>query len=59
MSQEFTGEQNHYMEMANYIFCAGDPYIVEGFNPKMGFKRTKTLTLGDDCCDHFYYYKDK
>ncbi|UCE09122.1 MAG: L-2-amino-thiazoline-4-carboxylic acid hydrolase [Candidatus Thorarchaeota archaeon] len=34
--------------------CSEDPYIVEGTNPNMNFRRTKTLMAGDDCCDHFY-----
>lgn len=38
--------------------CCTDPAITEAFNPAIGFKRTKTLMQGDDCCDHFYYYKD-
>ena len=44
---------------AFYMVCEADPYIAEGFNPNIGFKRTKTLMQGHDCCDHFYYYKDK
>ncbi len=39
------------------MYCASDPYIVEGFNPQIEFRRTKTLVEGDDCCDHFYTYK--
>jgi predicted ArsR family transcriptional regulator len=39
-------------------FCADDPPMVAGFNPKMGFRRTKTLMEGHDCCDHFYFMKD-
>ncbi len=46
-------------EEAFYMFCAGDPYIAEGFNPNIGLKRTKTLMQGQDCCDHLYYYKEK
>jgi hypothetical protein len=46
-------------EQMFYIICATDPYAVEGFNPNMGLKRTKTLMQGDDCCDFYYYYKDK
>jgi predicted ArsR family transcriptional regulator len=42
---------------AFHMFCGSDFYIVEGFNPKIGLKRTKTLMQGDDCCDHFYYMK--
>ena len=40
-----------------HLFCSGDPYIVEGFNPQMGFRRTKTLIEGDSYCDHFYYMR--
>ncbi|MCL2499829.1 MAG: L-2-amino-thiazoline-4-carboxylic acid hydrolase [Defluviitaleaceae bacterium] len=39
-------------------FCKNDWSIVEGFNPNIGFTMTKTLMQGDDCCNHFYYYKD-
>ena len=46
-------------EEAFYMFCECDPYITEGFNPNIGLKRTKTLMQGHDCCDFFYYYKDK
>ncbi|MFX1284795.1 MAG: L-2-amino-thiazoline-4-carboxylic acid hydrolase [Promethearchaeota archaeon] len=34
--------------------CSEDPFIVKGFNPKIKFKRTKTLMDADDCCDHHY-----
>jgi len=37
--------------------CAADRTLVERFNPEIGFKRSKTLMEGDDCCDHFYYKK--
>jgi len=46
-------------EMKYYLACEGDFYVAEGWNPNIGFKRTRTLMQGDDCCDHFYYYKDK
>ena len=46
-------------EEAFYMFCGNDPYITEGFNPNIGLKLTKTLMQGHDCCDHFYYYKEK
>lgn len=42
---------------AYHLICANDAYIVEGFNPRIGFRRTKTLMEGFDCCDHFYYLK--
>ncbi|HEY33503.1 MAG TPA: L-2-amino-thiazoline-4-carboxylic acid hydrolase [Dehalococcoidia bacterium] len=38
------------------LYCALDPPLVEGFNENIGFRRTKTLMEGHDCCDHFYYY---
>ncbi|UCG03785.1 MAG: L-2-amino-thiazoline-4-carboxylic acid hydrolase [Candidatus Heimdallarchaeota archaeon] len=34
--------------------CSEDPFIVKGYNPKITFKRTKTLMNGDEYCDHFY-----
>ncbi len=40
------------------LACSADPSIVAGFNPRMGFRRTKTLVEGDDHCDHFYYMLD-
>ncbi|MDR2600303.1 MAG: L-2-amino-thiazoline-4-carboxylic acid hydrolase [Oscillospiraceae bacterium] len=45
-------------EQMYYMNCTADPYIAEGFNSNIGFKRTKTRMLGDEYCDHFYYYKD-
>jgi predicted ArsR family transcriptional regulator len=38
-----------------HLTCCTDPHIVAGFNPQIGFRRTKTLMEGHDCCDHFYY----
>ena len=40
-----------------YLCCASDPFMAEGFNPNIGFKRTKTLMEGDECCNNFLYYK--
>ena len=45
-------------EQMFYMCCEGDQYAPEGFNPEIGFKRTKTLMQGDDCCNHFYFYKE-
>jgi predicted ArsR family transcriptional regulator len=48
----------HELQAADWgyiCFCADDPHIVAGFNPAMGFRRTKTLMEGHECCDHFYY----
>jgi hypothetical protein len=45
-------------EWAYHLFCVGDPYFVEGFNPKMGFSRTKSLMEGHDHCNHYFYTKE-
>jgi len=45
------------LEWAYHLYCVADPHIVEGFNPQIGFRRTKTLMEGHECCDHFYYMK--
>lgn len=39
------------------FYCMSDYGIVEGFNPKIEFRRTKTLMEKHDCCDHFYCMK--
>jgi hypothetical protein len=39
------------------FFCNEDEHIVEGFNPSIQFRRTKTLMEGDDCCDQRYTMK--
>jgi hypothetical protein len=36
-------------------FCDSDLIYVKAFNPKMKFKRTKTLMGGHNCCDHVFY----
>ena len=46
-------------EQMFYMCCANDKFIAEGFNPNIGLTMTKTLMQGDDCCNHFYYNKDK
>jgi len=43
-------------EQMFYLCCEADQYAPEGFNPNIGFKRSKTLMQGDDCCNHFYFY---
>ena len=47
------------MEQLFLTCCSCERFFVEGFNPNIGFKRTKTLMQGDECCDHFFYYKCK
>jgi predicted ArsR family transcriptional regulator len=39
------------------LYCAVDESLVRNFNDKIGFKRTKTLMEGHECCDHYYYMK--
>ncbi|MGD8456547.1 MAG: L-2-amino-thiazoline-4-carboxylic acid hydrolase [Anaerolineales bacterium] len=53
-------EMAHELDAADWgyiCFCEDDPAMVAGFNPQMGFRRTKTLMQGHDCCDHFYFMK--
>jgi hypothetical protein len=38
-----------------WVLCHGDASMASSFNPMIGFSRTKTLMMGDDCCDHVYY----
>lgn len=49
MAREIKGEK-WIFELA----CMHDYYMVEGFNPEITFKRSKTLIEGDECCNHFY-----
>ena len=37
-----------------FIMCARDEPWVKSFNPKLAFKRTKTLMDGDEICDNTY-----
>lgn len=46
-------------EWVAHLVCGGDPHIVAGFNPRMGFRRNRMLTTGDDHCDHFYFMPDR
>jgi hypothetical protein len=40
-----------------WVLCEGDASMASSFNPTISFSRTKTLMMGDDCCDHVYYLK--
>jgi hypothetical protein len=42
------------LEWGYALHCAQDPHIIAGFNPAIGFRQTRWLMRGDDCCDHFY-----
>ncbi len=44
-------------EVGLALVCAGDAGYCAGVNPKMKFSRTKTLMMGDACCDHTYELK--
>ena len=39
--------------------CEGDGRVAAIFNPEIAFSRTKTLMMGDDCCDHIFYVRDE
>lgn len=41
------------------VLCQADALMASSFNPMIGFSRTKTLMMGDDCCDHIYHLKTK
>jgi len=49
----------HATDWVNHLVCKGDPYIVEGFNPKLGFEHVKSLMKGEECCKQVYFEKDK
>lgn len=53
LAQEIEGS-----EWMFHLNCGTDPHIVEGFNPEIGFRRSKTLMQGHDCCDHFYEHPE-
>ena len=36
------------------LSCIRDFYFLDGFNPKITLKRTKTIMEGGDCCDFRY-----
>jgi hypothetical protein len=37
------------------VICASDEPWFRSYNPKLAFKRTKTLMAGDEVCDHLFY----
>jgi hypothetical protein len=44
-------------DIGYWVLCQGDAAMASSFNPLIGFSRTKTLMMGDDCCDHVYFLK--
>jgi len=45
-------------EWINHLVCKGDPYIVQGFSPKLGFRHVKSLMDGQNCCQQLYFEMD-
>jgi len=45
-------------EDIGYWICEADGPATKAFNPKIKFKRTKTLMKGDDCCNHEYILEE-
>jgi predicted ArsR family transcriptional regulator len=43
---------------ANHLICKGDPSIVEGFNPQLGFRFIQSMMEGSACCQQFYFKKE-
>lgn len=41
-------------EIGFALNCAWDYGFCRGLNPEIKFTRTKTLMMGDDCCNHTY-----
>lgn len=41
------------------LSCDRDAALIEGFNPALELKRTKTIMQGGDCCDFRYSRKDQ
>jgi len=41
-------------EIGYAMLCDMDFYEVKAFDPKLELQRTKTLMMGDDCCNHRY-----
>ncbi len=44
-------------EIGYAFYCCWDEGFCQGVNPGIVFSRTKTLMLGDDCCNHTYDLK--
>jgi predicted ArsR family transcriptional regulator len=43
---------------ANHLICKGDKYLVEGFNPRLGFQHIQAFMEGGKCCQQFYFVKE-
>jgi len=49
----------HADDIGFAFYCSYDHGFYRGLNPRLRFKRTKTLMMGDDCCDHTYELKEQ
>ena len=45
-------------EDIGFWICEGDGPVAAASNPRICFRRTKTLMEGDECCDHVYYVEE-
>jgi hypothetical protein len=41
------------------VICARDEPWVRSWNPRLAFRRTKTLMEGDDVCDHVFFVREE
>ena len=49
--------REHGLEEFGFLLsCGRDMALVEGFNPKIRFTRTKTIMEGEDFCDFVFFY---
>ena len=47
-------KQFNAMNVGMKMICEGDYSVVQGFNPRIKFRRPETLMAGDKCC-HFIF----
>lgn len=46
-------------ELGYTLSCMRDEYFYEGFNEELEMTRSKTLMMGDDCCDFCFKFPAK
>jgi len=46
------------VDIGEAFYCSYDHGFCRGLNPDIIFTRTKTLMIGNDCCDHTYELKN-
>jgi hypothetical protein len=43
---------------AGYLMCCNcDHEMVRAYNPRLRLSRTRTIMLGDDHCNHMFYFE--